>query len=78
MARFEHNPLVLSGEYDRVYASEIQVGDILAFGERVTSVKRLEFDNRIGIDTTDEYVVYRADSTLLVKNESGQVHPFMD
>jgi hypothetical protein len=67
IAMAEKNPLVASGEFERVYVTELSPGDELATGETVVGVNRVS-DWRVLITLNDgTHAGYKATSTLLVK-----------
>lgn len=65
--RIDPNPFVASGEFERVYACEVEPGDVLVFGETVTGVERLPFGNRVRITTDQGETDRNASGTVLVK-----------
>jgi len=64
----EKNPLVLSGEYERVYVCELEAGDITVFGETVESVHRKDDSITYVYLTNGDMQVYGDGlSTILIK-----------
>jgi len=66
MSTTERNPLILSGEYERVYVCELEPGNVIATGETVERVERAGVGT--WVDYTDRRQSYygRSDSTVLV------------
>ena len=62
----ETNPFILSGEFERVYANEVEPGDVLVFGETVTDVVLLPF-GRVRIVTDQGETERNATGTVLVE-----------
>jgi len=64
----EKNPLVLSGEYERVFVCELEPGDITVWGKVVNKIERVT-DNFTKVFYEDGSVEHygRALSTTLIK-----------
>lgn len=65
----ETNPYVLSGEYERVYVCEVEVGDVLIDGRVVTAAHPGTNRSTYLYTDGDDYGVYYGNplSTILVK-----------
>lgn len=61
------NPLVASGEYVRVYAAEVEVGDILGTGDCVSGVHPAGGERVTIFTDAGAFLTYRRAATLLIK-----------
>ena len=66
----EKNRLVAAGKYDRVFAVELEAGDVTAFGETVESVVRID-DHQTVVHMTNGYSSHFGDgnSTMLIEKK---------